>query len=173
MPDSASGILRLDCPSLRVHGLVEQPAEISLAEVRALGKQGQITMHHSIQGWSGIGEWGGVSLSRLIESVRPRPEARFVDFHSFGEGLFGGAYCNSLSLANAQHPQTLQAYEMNGAVLSWLHGAPLRLRVENQPGYKMVKWIRSNEFVASLEGIGNGQGGKNEDDKYFDLFANI
>jgi DMSO/TMAO reductase YedYZ molybdopterin-dependent catalytic subunit len=109
----------------------------------------------------------------LIESVRPRPEARFVVFHSFGEDLFGGAYWDSLSLANAQHPQTLQTNEMNGAGLSRSHGAALRLRVEHQLGYKMVKWIRSIEIFASVEGIGNGHGGKNEDDEYFDLFANI
>jgi DMSO/TMAO reductase YedYZ molybdopterin-dependent catalytic subunit len=158
---------------LRVHGLVEHPVELSMVEVRALSKQEQITMHHCIQGWSGIAEWGGLPLARLIELVKPAPEARFVVFHSFGEGLHGGEYYDSLSLANALHPQSLLAYEMNGAPLERLYGAPLRLRVENQLGYKMVKWIKSVEFVAGLEGIGKGYGGKNEDDEYFDLIANI
>ena len=152
---------------------MENPLDLSLDEIRALGKQEQITMHHCIQGWSGIAEWGGVPLSKLIERVKPSPEARFVVFRSFGEGLHGGEYYDSLSMTNALHPQTTLAYEMNGAPLRDLYGAPLRLRVENQLGYKMVKWIKSVEFVASLEGFGKGHGGKNEDDEYYDLIANI
>ncbi len=158
---------------LRVHGLVEDPVELSLDDLRAMGRQEQITMHHCIQGWSGIAAWGGLPLSVLIERVRPAPGARFVVFHSFGEGLYGGEYYDSLGLADALHPQTLLAYEMNGRPLDRLYGAPLRLRVENQLGYKMVKWIKSIEFVADLEPIGKGHGGKNEDDEYFDLIANI
>jgi DMSO/TMAO reductase YedYZ molybdopterin-dependent catalytic subunit/thiosulfate reductase cytochrome b subunit len=158
---------------LRIHGLVEQPIELSLDELRTLAKQEQITMHHCIQGWSGIAEWGGLTLAMVADLAKPAPEARFVVFRSFGEGLHGGDYYDSLSLANALHPQTLLAYEMNGERLPRLYGAPLRLRVENQLGYKMVKWIRSIEFVASLDGIGKGHGGKNEDDEYYDLIANI
>jgi DMSO/TMAO reductase YedYZ molybdopterin-dependent catalytic subunit len=158
---------------LRIHGLVEQPIELSLEDLRALAKQEQITMHHCIQGWSGIAAWGGLPLARLVELVKPAPVAGFVVFRSFGEGLHGGEYYDSLRLANALHPQTLLAYEMNGEPLPRLYGAPLRLRVENQLGYKMVKWIKSIEFVSSLDGIGKGHGGKNEDDEYYDLIANI
>jgi DMSO/TMAO reductase YedYZ molybdopterin-dependent catalytic subunit/thiosulfate reductase cytochrome b subunit len=158
---------------LRVHGLVQNPVELSMDAIRALGTQEQITMHHCIQGWSGIAAWGGLPLSQLVELVRPAPEARFVVFHSFGEGLYGGEYYDCHSLSNVLHPQSLLAYEMNGAPLSRLHGAPLRLRVENQLGYKMVKWIKSVEFVAGIEQVGKGHGGKNEDDEYYDLIANI
>jgi thiosulfate reductase cytochrome b subunit len=158
---------------LRVHGLVANPVELSLDDLQAMGQQEQITMHHCIQGWSGIAAWGGLPLSKLIERVHPAPEARFVVFHSFGEGIYGGEYYDSLGLADALHPQTLLAYEMNGRPLDRVYGAPLRLRVENQLGYKMVKWIKSIEFVATLEGVGKGHGGKNEDDEYFDLIANI
>ena len=98
---------------------------------------------------------------------------RFVVFHSFGEGLYGGEYYDCHSMTNVLHPQSLLAYERNGAPLERLYGAPLRLRVENQLGYKMVKWIKSIEFVAGLEHIGKGHGGKNEDDEYYDLIANI
>jgi DMSO/TMAO reductase YedYZ molybdopterin-dependent catalytic subunit len=158
---------------LKVHGLVQDPVELSMDEIRALGKQEQITMHHCIQGWSGIAQWGGLPLSRLVELVRPSPEARFVVFHSFGEGLHGGEYYDCHSLTNVLHPQSLLAYERNGAPLERLYGAPLRLRVENQLGYKMVKWIKSVEFVAGVEQVGKGHGGKNEDDEYYDLIANI
>jgi DMSO/TMAO reductase YedYZ molybdopterin-dependent catalytic subunit len=158
---------------LRVHGLVECPVELSMDEIRAIDKQEQITMHHCIQGWSGIAEWGGLPLVKLVELVKPTPAAQFVVFHSFGEGLYGGEYYDSLSLVNALHPQTILAYEMNGAPLDRLYGAPLRLRVENQLGYKMVKWIKSIEFAANIDHVGKGYGGKNEDDEYFDLIANI
>lgn len=60
---------------------------------------------------------------------------------------------------------------MNYSPLPVEHGAPLRLRVENQLGYKMVKWIRSIEFLDSSKKIGEGFGGKNEDDEYYDLLA--
>jgi DMSO/TMAO reductase YedYZ molybdopterin-dependent catalytic subunit len=85
---------------------------------------------------------GGLTLAMVADLAEPAPEARFVVFSSFGEGLHGGEYYDSLSLANSLHLQTLLAYEMNGERLPPLYGAPLRLRVENQLGYNMVKWIR-------------------------------
>jgi DMSO/TMAO reductase YedYZ molybdopterin-dependent catalytic subunit len=158
---------------LVVHGLVENPVELSLGELKALGKQEQITMHHCIQGWSAIAEWGGVSLARLVELVKPHPEVTRVVFHSFGEGLHPGAYYDTQSLRDALHPQSILAYEMNYQPLSLIYGAPLRLRVENQLGYKMVKWIKSVEFVVNEKSVGLGFGGKNEDDEYYDLVPNI
>jgi DMSO/TMAO reductase YedYZ molybdopterin-dependent catalytic subunit/thiosulfate reductase cytochrome b subunit len=158
---------------LRVYGLVENPVELSLDEIRSMGKQEQITLHHCSQGWSGIAEWGGLPLSKLVERVQPKLAAKVVAFHSFGEGLYGGEYYDCHSIENVLHPQSILAYEMNHEPLSRLHGAPLRLRVENQLGYKMVKWIRSVEFVASAAEVGKGFGGRNEDDEYYDLIANI
>lgn len=158
---------------LRVSGLVEHPVELSLEELRALGRNDQITMHHCIQGWTGIAEWGGLPMARLVELVRPHPEVRTVVFRSFGDGLYGGEYYDTQRLANVLLPQCILAYEMNGAPLGRVYGAPLRLRVENQLGYKMVKWIRSIEFVVSELDVGLGHGGKNEDDEYFDLVPDI
>jgi DMSO/TMAO reductase YedYZ molybdopterin-dependent catalytic subunit/thiosulfate reductase cytochrome b subunit len=158
---------------LKVGGLVENPVELSLAEIRALGKKTQITLHHCIQGWSGIAEWGGLPLEELIKAVRPQAKAGAVIFYSFGEGAEGGPYYDSHSLANLMHPQSLLAYEMNGAALGALHGAPLRLRVENQLGFKMVKWIRAIEFVENHRSVGKGEGGYKEDHNYFGELANI
>lgn len=158
---------------LKVYGLVDNPVELSLSDLRALPKQTQITLHHCIQGWSGIAEWGGVLLQDLIALVRPTPAAHAVVFYSFGEGGEGGEFYDNLSMQNALHPQSLVAYEMNSEPLGELHGAPLRLRVENQLGFKMVKWIRAIEFVESVKSMGQGEGGYNEDHEYFGELANI
>ena len=164
---------------LKVYGLVENPVELSLDDLRALGKKEQITLHHCIQGWSGIAAWGGLPLAELIRLVRPRPDAKAVVFHSFGEGVAlhagveGVRYYDNLSIENALNPQTLLAYEMNYEPLNHLHGAPLRLRVENQLGFKMVKWIQTIEFVEDARSIGIGEGGFAEDYEYFGELANI
>ena len=164
---------------LKVYGLVENPVELSLDDLRALGKKEQITLHHCIQGWSGIAAWGGLPLAELIRLVRPRPDAKAVVFHSFGEGVAlhegveGVRYYDNLSIENALNPQTLLAYEMNYQPLNHLHGAPLRLRVENQLGFKMVKWIQAIEFVEDIQSIGKGEGGFAEDHEYFGELANI
>ena len=164
---------------LKVSGLVENPVDLSLDDLRALGKKTQITLHHCIQGWSGIAAWGGLPLAELIRLVRPRPNAQAVVFHSFGEGValregvVGIQYYDSLTIENALNPQTLLAYEMNYQPLNHLHGAPLRLRVENQLGFKMVKWIQAIEFVEDVQSIGKGEGGFAEDYEYFGELANI
>ncbi len=158
---------------LKVGGMVENPAELSLEDLRGLGKAEHITMHHCIQGWTGIAKWGGVPMRELIALVRPMPGARVVAFYSFGESLYGGVYYDTQLLRNVLKPECLLAYEMNGSPLTEVYGAPLRLRVENQLGYKMVKWIERIEFIATEKTIGEGEGGKNEDDEYFDLLPNI
>jgi DMSO/TMAO reductase YedYZ molybdopterin-dependent catalytic subunit/nitrate reductase NapE component len=158
---------------LKVYGLVENPVELSPDDLRAMPRATQVTLHHCIQGWSGIAAWGGVPLAALVELVRPRPEAGAVVFYSFGEGGEGGEFYDSLSMRNALHPQTLLADEMNYEPLTRLHGAPLRLRVENQLGFKMVKWVRAIEFVADVKSVGKGEGGYNEDHEFFGELANI
>ncbi len=156
---------------LKIGGLVENPVELSLEELKDMGKEQNITMHHCIQGWSGIAEWGGLPLSQIIALVKPDPSVTTVAFFSFGEGLYGGVYYDTHTLENCMNPNSILAWEMNYQPLSLGHGAPLRLRVENQLGYKMVKWIERIEFINSPKDVGKGFGGKNEDDEYFDLMA--
>jgi sulfoxide reductase catalytic subunit YedY len=158
---------------LKVGGLVENPLELSLCELRRLGSAEHITMQHCIQGWTGIAKWGGVPMADLIRLVRPLPSAKVVAFFSFGESLYGGVYYDTQRLDNVLKPECILAFDMNGKPLPEVYGAPLRLRVENQLGYKMVKWIERIEFIESEAQIGKGQGGKNEDDEYFDLLPNI
>lgn len=138
-----------------------------------MSKKTQITLHHCIQGWSGIAAWGGLPLAELVKLVRPTPRAKAVVFYSFGEGAEGGQFYDSLSIENAMHLQTLLAYEMNDEPLTHLHGAPLRLRVENQLDFKMVKWVQAIAFVESVTLINQGEGGYNEDIEYFGELADI
>jgi methionine sulfoxide reductase catalytic subunit len=156
---------------LKIRGLVENPMDLSLKELKNIAKEQNVTMHHCIQGWSGIAEWGGIPISKIIQLVKPHPSVTTVAFYSFGEGLYGGYYYDTHTLDNCLKPQSILAWEMNYEALPLIHGAPLRLRVENQLGYKMVKWVSSIEFVETHKTLGKGYGGKNEDDEYFDLLA--
>ena len=158
---------------LHVRGLVEKPVALSLSDLRALGMDEFVTMHHCIQGWTGIAEWKGVPMSKIIDLVKPTAAARTVVFFSFGDGLYGGDYYETQRVGDVLQPQCLLALEMNQQPLPDVYGAPLRLRVENQLGYKMVKWIERIEFMESEKQVGEGEGGKNEDDEYFDLLPNI
>lgn len=152
---------------LRIDGLVDNPVALSLAELRALPKQEQITTHFCIQGWSGVAKWGGVPMRDILDLVKPTAAARYAVLYSFADGADGGRYYDTLSLVNMRHQLTMLAYEMNGAPVSVLHGAPLRLRCENELGFKMVKWIEAIEFVAGFADLGAGKGGYNEDHEFY------
>ena len=117
--------------------------------------------------------WNLISLAKIIELVKPLAAARTIAFYSYGDGLYGGTYYDTQAISSVLKPGCMLAYEMNGSTLPEEYGAPLRLRVEDQLGYKMVKWIERIEFIESERAIGKGEGGKNEDDEYFDLLPNI
>jgi DMSO/TMAO reductase YedYZ molybdopterin-dependent catalytic subunit len=155
---------------LDVGGLVTKPERFSLADLRALNARTQITRHDCVEGWSAIGKWTGPPLSAVLDRVGLRPEARFIVFHCADEVLryIDGnfTYYESIDLIDAFHPQTILAYEMNGAPLPLKHGAPLRLRVERQLGYKMPKFITRIEAVDRFDNIRGGKGGYWEDSGY-------
>jgi methionine sulfoxide reductase catalytic subunit len=152
---------------LRVSGLVDNPADLDLAQLRALPRHEQITQHFCIQGWSGIAKWGGVSMQAIVDLVRPRPEAKWVVFYSLGEGADKGIYYDAHPIEHMSHHLTMLAYDMNDEPLSFGHGAPLRLRNEIELGFKQVKWIKGIEFVAHYSEIGSGHGGYNQDHEFF------
>lgn len=158
--------------SLAVDGLVERPVRFSLAQIMAMPSRTQITRHDCVEGWSAIGKWTGVPLARLLDEAGLRPQARYVVFHC-ADDFNGAQYYESIDLVDKDHPQTILAYAMNGAPLPIGHGAPLRLRVERQLGYKHAKFIMRIEVVSSLAGIGGGRGGYWEDASGYDWYAGI
>ena len=160
---------------LVIDGLVERPLSLSLEELRARPARTQITKHDCVEGWTSIGQWTGVRLETLLDEAGLKPEARYVVFHCFdalSQTEDGVRYYESIDLIDARHPQTILAYDMNGETLGVPHGAPLRLRVERQLGYKHAKYIRRIEAVESFAHIGRGQGGFWEDEGY-DWYAGI
>ena len=151
---------------LEVSGLVKQPASFSLADLQAMPSRTQITRHDCVEGWSVIGKWKGVRLEEIINRVQPATDARYVVFRCMDTDSDGVNYFESIDMIDAVHPQTILAYELNDRPLPIDNGAPLRLRVENQLGYKHAKYIRALEFVSSLNKIGQGKGGYWEDQGY-------
>lgn len=160
---------------LVIDGLVERPLSLSLEELRARPARTQITKHDCVEGWTSIGQWTGVRLETLLDEAGLKPEARYLIFYCFdalSQSEDGVRYYESIDLIDARHPQTILAYDMNGETLGVPHGAPLRLRVERQLGYKHAKYIRRIEAVESFAHIGRGQGGFWEDEGY-DWYAGI
>ena len=155
---------------LVVDGLVERPLSLSLAEVRGLASRTQITRHDCVEGWSSIAKWQGARLGPLLDKAGLKKTARYLVFHcgdSLEQTLDGsGQYYESIDLIDAYHPQTILAYAMNDATLPVAHGAPLRLRVERQLGYKQAKYIMRIEAVDDFAHLGRGKGGYWEDRGY-------
>jgi DMSO/TMAO reductase YedYZ molybdopterin-dependent catalytic subunit len=160
---------------LRVYGLVERPQALSMAQLKAMPARSQITRHDCVEGWSAIGQWTGTALINVLRVAGLRPNARYIVFHCAdnlggeaqkGGDLSMGRYYESIDLFDAFHPQTILAYGMNGADLTVAHGAPLRLRVERQLGYKHAKYLLGIEATDSLARYGRGKGGYWEDRGY-------
>jgi DMSO/TMAO reductase YedYZ molybdopterin-dependent catalytic subunit len=156
--------------NLEVGGLVERPMKLSLADLRALPSRSQITRHDCVEGWSCIGQWRGAPLSSVLNAAGLKPQARYIALFcadTLEQTLDNtGRYYETIGLIDAFHPQTILAYEMNYAPLKVEHGAPLRLRVERQLGYKMAKYIMRIEAIDDFAKIARGRGGFWEDRGY-------
>ena len=155
---------------LEIGGLVQRPLSIKYADLIAMPSRTQITRHDCVEGWSCIAEWTGVQLSKILAEVQPKPNAKFVLFDCFDtiERSLSGAvkYYETIDMIDALHPQTILAHRVNGEALPIANGAPLRLRVERQLGYKHAKYIRSIKLVSGFANIGGGKGGYWEDRGY-------
>jgi DMSO/TMAO reductase YedYZ molybdopterin-dependent catalytic subunit len=155
---------------LVVDGMVKNPLSLTLDEVKAMPSRTQITMHNCDEGWSAIGQWTGIPMGHLLATAEVTRDARYLVFHCMDEMVrtpdHSGFYYESIDLFDAMHPQTILAYAMNGKPLPVAHGAPLRLRVERQIGYKHAKYVNRIEVVDRLSHIGGGKGGFWEDRGY-------
>jgi DMSO/TMAO reductase YedYZ molybdopterin-dependent catalytic subunit len=151
--------------TLEVRGLVDRPLALTMDQLRALPQRTQITRHDCVEGWSAIGRWTGPQLSTLLEMAGLQQGARFIVFRC-ADDFNGNAYYESCDLDDAFHPQTVVAHRLNGEPLPVRNGAPLRLRIERQLGYKHAKYLTAIEAVASLDGIEGGGGGYWEDRGY-------
>ncbi len=161
---------------LVVDGLVEAPQSFTLDALQSLPQRTQITRHDCVEGWSTIAQWQGTPLSHVLERVRLKPDARYIVFHCFDaltKSLSGlDYYYESIDLVDAHHPQTILAHSMNGKPLPVENGAPLRVRVERQLGYKMAKYIQRIEAVSTLDNI-HGGNGSYWADRGYEWFAGI
>jgi DMSO/TMAO reductase YedYZ molybdopterin-dependent catalytic subunit len=137
---------------LTIDGLVARPSAFSLDEIKRMPAKTQITHQACEEGWSFIAEWTGVQLSYVMNLVGVSEKAKFVVFWPFDESW------DSLDLPDAYHAQTFLAYNLNGKDLPPDHGAPLRVRVARQLGYKSVKYLQRLTFVDSLKNVGDGKG---------------
>jgi DMSO/TMAO reductase YedYZ molybdopterin-dependent catalytic subunit len=160
---------------LEVGGLVDRPLSLSLADLRAMPPRTQITRHDCVEGWSCIGKWTGVPLGEVLKQAGLKPQARYITFScadtldeaEAAKMLDGaGRYYESIAVEEAFHPQTILAYDMNDQILPVPHGAPLRLRVERQLGYKHAKYLMRVDAVESFADLGRGKGGFWEDRGY-------
>jgi DMSO/TMAO reductase YedYZ molybdopterin-dependent catalytic subunit len=156
--------------TLTVDGLVETPSKLSIAQLKALPVRTQITRHDCVEGWSAIGKWTGVPLASILAIAKPTAQARFVVLHcadTFASRLNPKVpYYESIDMDDAWHPQTILAYGLNDQALPIKNGAPLRLRVERQLGYKHAKYVTRIELVESFKNIEGGNGGYWEDRGY-------
>ena len=160
---------------LKIGGLVARPLSLSLADLRALPARTQITRHDCVEGWSAIGQWTGPQLGPLLKAAGLLRQAKYIVFHCAdnygGEISKGGAqstgrYYESIDLVDAFHPQTIVAHAMSGQPLTVAHGAPCRMRIERQLGYKQAKYVMGVEAVASFAAMELGKGGYWEDRGY-------
>ena len=159
---------------LAVAGLVGQPRFFTLAELRALPGRTQITRHDCVEGWSAIAKWKGVQLSAILDAVKPAANARYVMFYCADPMEEDGTdfYYESIDFDDAYHLQTILAYDLNDAPLPIANGAPIRLRVERQLGYKHAKYVMAIALVDRFDHVAGGKGGYWEDQGY-QWFAGI
>ncbi|WP_353218089.1 molybdopterin-dependent oxidoreductase [Sandarakinorhabdus sp.] len=153
---------------LKVSGLVGRQLDLTLPQLRALPQRSQITRHDCVEGWSAIGGWTGPQLGTILKAAGLKDGARYIVFLCAddygGEASKGGLqsssrYYESIDLVDAFHPQTILAHSLNNQPLSTGNGAPVRLRVERQLGYKQAKYLMEIMVVNSLAPFGSGKGG--------------
>lgn len=158
---------------IAVDGLVNKPQSFDMATLRTMPQRTQITRHDCVEGWSAIGKWTGVPLKLVLEQAGLKPGARYIVFHCADMMKGKTRYYESIDLVDAFHPQTILAWALNDEVLPVGNGAPVRLRVERQLGYKHAKYVERIEAVDDLTQLYGGKGGYWEDGSGYEWYAGI
>jgi len=147
---------------LQIEGLVERPASFTLDELRNMPSQSHILLHACEQGWSYIAEWTGVRLAHVLDLVKTKPEARYAVFMPYPNpqqttGIIRTQF-DSIDMADALHPQTILAYGMNSETLPADFGAPLRLRMSREIGWKNTKYLQRIILTDRMDTYRKGAG---------------
>ncbi len=129
--------------ALKPHGAAQPLAHLTMAEIRSLPRYEETIDFKCVEGWSTITQFAGARFADFTAKFAPGSEkAECVGMKTPDE-----EYYVSLDMPGALHPQTLLAYEMNGAPLELSHGAPLRLVIPVKYGIKNIKRIGSIEYT--------------------------
>jgi DMSO/TMAO reductase YedYZ molybdopterin-dependent catalytic subunit len=128
---------------VKPHGASAPAARLTIAEIRALPRYEETIDFKCVEGWSTVTQFAGARLADFTAKFAPGSEkAECIGMKTPDEEYYVG-----LDMPSALHPQTLLAYEMNGAPLEPKHGAPLRLVIPVKYGIKNIKRIGSIEYV--------------------------
>jgi DMSO/TMAO reductase YedYZ molybdopterin-dependent catalytic subunit len=158
--------------TLVIDGLVARPQAMPLGQVKSMPARSQITRHDCVEGWSAIAKWTGVPMKLLLDRAGVTPDARFIVLHC-ADANDGAPYYESIDIVDAMHPQTMLAWALNDELLPVMNGAPLRLRIERQLGYKHAKYVQRLQVVESFANIRGGKGGFWEDGAGYEWYAGL
>ncbi len=156
--------------TLTIDGQVDRPYRMSLNQIRTMPTRHQITRNDCVEGWSAIAKWSGVPVKLLLDLAGVKSTARYIVIHC-ADVINGTPWYESFDLLDAYHPQTILAWNINDEPLPVSNGAPLRLRVERQLGYKQAKYVQRIQLVDSLKPIYGGKGGYWEDVAGYEWYA--
>jgi len=133
-PDDAPD-LKADDFRLQLSGLIGDKRPWTVGMLGALPQTSQVTRHVCVEGWSVIGQWGGVPFGDFLRRVDADLTARYVGFEC------ADGYYESMDMATALHPQTLMALTLSGETLPRKFGFPFKIRVPTKLGFKNPKWV--------------------------------
>jgi DMSO/TMAO reductase YedYZ molybdopterin-dependent catalytic subunit len=159
--------------TVAIDGLVQRPMQIALGQLRQMPSRSQITRHDCVEGWSAIAKWTGVPLKFLLDRAGILPQAKYIVFWCADLMGNGAPYYESIDRVDAAHPQTILAHLLNDQPIPVQNGAPVRMRIERQLGYKHAKYVQRIEAVADLKQIRGGKGGYWEDGAGYEWYAGI
>lgn len=161
-------------------GSPDNPTLVTFDEIKALPQQTQIAVHACMQGWTGVAKWKGPKVMDLMALAGPPPaDAKYLLVTSFGLAQHMSdhrplePFYSCIPIEACREDESIFAWEMNDKPLPYTFGAPLRIRIESYVGYKMIKWIRSLEWVDDYKRYGDGMGGTREDSGYQLINARI